>query len=117
VAAAPVPSAGSGTTAALATHRELIDLGRGQDGPNALRGTKREVVVRLSAATAASIGVTQGESVSVATDHATVTLPLEISQMPDGVVWLPTNAEGSRVLVDLRALPGDRVTIGQGDAS
>ena len=117
VAANPAPAAGSGSEAVLATHRELIDLGRGQDGPNALRGTKREVVVRLSAVTAAGIGAAEGQAVRVATGHGAVTLPLQITAMPDGVVWLPTNAESSRVLVDLRALPGERVTISQGGAS
>ena len=117
VAANPAPAAGSGSEAVLATHRELIDLGRGQDGPNALRGTKREVVVRLSAVTAAGIGAAEGQAVRVATGHGALTLPLQITAMPDGVVWLPTNAESSRVLVDLRALPGERVTISQGGAS
>jgi NADH-quinone oxidoreductase subunit G len=32
--------------------------------------------------------------------------------MPDGVVWLPMNSPGSRVYADLRARPGDTVTIG-----
>jgi hypothetical protein len=37
----------------------------------------------------------------VATAHGEITLPLEITDMPDRVVWLPANSPGSAVHRDL----------------
>ena len=40
-----------------------------------------------------------------------VTVPLEVTEMADGVVWLPTNSPGSAVRADLGAGHGSRVTL------
>ena len=53
--------------AVLAGWRMLLDSGRLQDGEPYLAGTARAPVARLSAATAAEIGVGEGDSVTVAT--------------------------------------------------
>jgi NADH-quinone oxidoreductase subunit G len=40
-----------------------------------------------------------------------LTLPLEVTEMPDRVVWVPQNSPGSRVHLDLGAGAGTVVTI------
>jgi NADH-quinone oxidoreductase subunit G len=55
-----------------------------------------------------------GDSVVVSTDRGSVTLPLAVTQMPDAVVWLPTNSPGSRVRRDLAAGHGSWVRISAG---
>lgn len=97
--------------ALLAGWRMLLDAGRLQDGEPHLAGTARPAVVRLSAATAAEIKVGDGDPVTVASPHGTVTLPLHVTDMPDRVVWLPLNSPGSRVYATLRVLPGAEVDI------
>ncbi len=112
--AAPAPQQGQ---AVLATWAMLLDLGRGQDGEANLARTAHPVRARLSAATAAEIGAVDGGEVSVSTPSGYLTLPLEITDMPDRVVWLPTNSVGSRVRVALRADSGALVSIRAGGAA
>jgi NADH-quinone oxidoreductase subunit G len=50
----------------------------------------------------------------VATPRGAITLPLEITEMPDRVVWLPLNSPGSQVNPALGASPGDVVAISVG---
>jgi NADH-quinone oxidoreductase subunit G len=92
----------------------LLDAGRLQNGEPFLAGTARPTVVRLSPATAAEIGVSDGDPVTVASGHGDVTLPLEITDMPDRVVWLPLNSPGSAVQRDLGVTIGNIVRIGVG---
>jgi NADH-quinone oxidoreductase subunit G len=106
----PVPAPAAGQ-AVLATHRQLLDDGRLQDGEKFLAGTARRPVVRLSAATAAEIGATAGAPVTVATDAGEITLPLFVEPMPDRVAWLPAFSPGSHVHATLRADAGAVVTI------
>ncbi|CAJ1507233.1 NADH-quinone oxidoreductase subunit G [[Mycobacterium] burgundiense] len=110
----PTPGPGE---AVLATWRMLLDAGRLQDGEPHLAGTARPPVVRLSAATAAEIGVAPGEVVTVRTDRGSISLPLLLAEMPDRVVWLPMNSPGSAVTGQLGAVSGDVVHIERGDAS
>jgi NADH-quinone oxidoreductase subunit G len=95
----------------LATWALLLDAGRMQDGEPYLAGTARSIVARASAATAAAAGVADGDKVTVATAAGSVTVPLEVTEMADGVVWLPTNSSGSAVRMDLGAGHGSRVTL------
>ncbi|AXE22457.1 NADH-quinone oxidoreductase subunit G [Streptomyces globosus] len=105
----PRPAAGE---AVLAGHRLLLDLGRLQEGDDALAGTRHEASARLSAATAAETGVKDGDLLAVTGPSGTVELPLRITEMPDRVVWLPLNSTGSGVRADSGALPGTLVRIG-----
>ncbi|WP_030201766.1 NADH-quinone oxidoreductase subunit G [Streptomyces sp. NRRL S-87] len=107
--AVPRPAAGE---AVLAGHRLLLDLGRLQEGDEALAGTRHEASARLSAATAAETGVKDGDALAVTGPAGTVELPLRITQMPDRVVWLPLNSAGGGVLSDTGAQPGSLVRIG-----
>ena len=48
-------------------------------------------------------------------DRGSVTVPAEVADLPDGVVWLPANSLGNGVLADL-ASPGSRVTVKEAKA-
>ncbi|MCX2715548.1 NADH-quinone oxidoreductase subunit G [Mycolicibacterium sp. J2] len=102
------PQPGPGE-AVLASWRMLLDAGRLQDGEPHLAGTARPAVARLSPATAAETGC--GDMVRVSTDRGAITLPLEITDMPDRVVWLPLNSAGSQVYGTLGAGIGSVVRI------
>ncbi|MFI6145517.1 NADH-quinone oxidoreductase subunit G [Streptomyces sp. NPDC051109] len=109
--AAPPPRPAAGE-AVLAGHRLLLDLGRLQEGDDALAGTRHEASARLSAATAAETGVKDGDVLAVTGPAGSVELPLRITEMPDRVVWLPLNSTGHGVLADTGAHPGTLVRIG-----
>jgi NADH-quinone oxidoreductase subunit G len=104
----PEPQAGE---ALLVTWHQLLDAGRMQDGEPFLAGTARPVVARMSAATAAEAGTSDGGKVSVATAHGSLTLPVEVAVMPDRVVWLPTRSAGSEIRRELAAGHGSLVTL------
>jgi NADH-quinone oxidoreductase subunit G len=97
--------------ALLATWHNLLDVGRMQDGEPNLAGTARPAVARMSASTAAESGLTAGAKVSVSTSRGSVSVPVEITAMPDRVVWLPTNSAGCSVRRDLAAGHGSLVTV------
>ncbi|MFI6420059.1 NADH-quinone oxidoreductase subunit G [Streptomyces sp. NPDC050842] len=107
--AAPRPGDGD---AVLAGHRLLLDLGRLQEGDTALAGTRHAAVARLSAATAADTGVKDGDTLEVTGPAGSVTFPLQVTEMPDRVVWLPLNSTGTGIYSDTGAHPGDLVRIG-----
>ncbi len=102
------PAAGQ---AVLATWHNLLDAGRMQDGEPNLAGTARVAVAKMSAATAAEAGVSDGGKVTVATEHGTITVPAEIADMPERVVWLPANSAGCAVRSELGAGHGSVVTV------
>jgi NADH-quinone oxidoreductase subunit G len=110
VPAEPQDPAGSGE-AALATWHLLLDDGRMQDGEPYLAGTARPATARMSPGTAAEAGVADGDRVTVATEGGSCTLPAEVTDMPDRVVWLPTNSAGCAVRAQLGAGHGTRVTL------
>jgi len=82
-----------------------------EDGEPNLAGTARAAVAKMSAATAAEAGVGDGGKVTVATERGTITVPAEIADMPDRVVWLPTNSAGCAVRGQLGAGHGSLVTV------
>ncbi|MBN9328404.1 MAG: NADH-quinone oxidoreductase subunit G [Cellulomonas sp.] len=96
VDAAQPPAVPDGS-AVLATWHQLVDAGRLQTGEPFLAGTAKRPVARVSAATAAAAGVADGGSLTVATQAGSITLPVLVTDMPDRVVWLPTNSVGSAV--------------------
>jgi NADH-quinone oxidoreductase subunit G len=116
VAPGPVAEPGEGQ-AVLATWHQLLDLGSMQDGEEHLAGTARTPVVRLSKSTAAALGVADGSPVTVGTERGAITLPARITEMPDQVVWLPTNSPGSTVRRSLGVTAGNLVTISAGAAA
>jgi NADH-quinone oxidoreductase subunit G len=113
-AAAPASATGYISTpghALLATWPSLLDAGRMQDGEPNLAGTARQAVAKMSAATAAEAGAGDGDKVTVATDRGAITVPVQIADMPDRVVWLPTNSAGCAVRGTLGVGHGSLVTV------
>ncbi|UNX54411.1 NADH-quinone oxidoreductase subunit G [Georgenia sp. TF02-10] len=94
--AAALPAPGPGE-AVLATWKPQLDAGRLQDGEPHLAGTAHRPVARTSPATAAALGVADGEPLAVTGPAGTITLPLAVTTMPERVVWLPQNSAGSSV--------------------
>jgi NADH-quinone oxidoreductase subunit G len=96
--------------AILATWTHLLDLGAMTDGDQILNGTARPPVICLSKGRAAALNVAEGAPVTVSTDRGSITLPAQITDLPDDVVWLPTNSPGSTVRRTLG--PASVVTVG-----
>ncbi|WP_326651832.1 MULTISPECIES: NADH-quinone oxidoreductase subunit G [unclassified Streptomyces] len=111
-----LPRPGEGE-AVLAGHRLLLDQGLLQQGDEALAGTRHAAVARLSATTAAETGVKDGDVLAVSGPAGSVRLPLQVSEMPDRVVWLPLNSVGGGVISDTGAVPGQLVRIGPAAAA
>jgi NADH-quinone oxidoreductase subunit G len=108
---AKVPGAGQ---AVLATWRQLLDASTlGIDEPH-LAGTARLPEARVNPATAARLGLVEGQPAVVATERGAISLPVRLADLPDGVVWLPAHAPGSRVGPTLGAGHGDLVTVTPG---
>ncbi|MGD0559542.1 MAG: NADH-quinone oxidoreductase subunit G [Streptosporangiaceae bacterium] len=95
------PALASGQ-AYLATHHQLLDNGRMQDGEPYLAGTAREPVARMSEATAVGAGLVDGDKVTVATDAGSFTLPVEVTNVATGVVWVPGTSAAHGSIVTLR---------------
>ena len=106
-----LPSAGAGELV-LATWHHLLDRGSLQDGEPFLAGTAHRALARVSAATAESFGLADGDTVTVSTAAGSVSAPVAVTAgMVDHVVWLPTNSDGSTVRAALGAVSGDVVTL------
>ena len=97
--------------ALLATSHLLLDNGRMQDFEPYLAGTARMPVARASAATAQRLSLVDGRPVTVSNDRGALTLPLVVTDMPDDVVWLPTNSGECRVRPLLAASNGSPVRV------
>ena len=68
-------------------------------------------MLRCNVATAERLGLVAGAPATVRTERGTITLPVVIADLPDGVVWLPTNSPGSRLRTTLGAGHGDVVAV------
>ena len=100
----------------LATWRQLIDAGSLAEYEPNLAGTARAAVLRVNPATAERLGLTEVRPATVRTDRGSITLPVALADLPDGVVWLPTNSDGSRVRATLGAGHGDLIGVTPGGA-
>ena len=108
-----VPAGRAAEGAVLASWRQLLDSGLMQDGEPHLAATARPSVAVMSAQTAAAIG----DSVTVAGPGGSVTLPVQVGDVIEGVVWLPMNSPGCHIHADLGAVPGSPVRLTSGGAS
>ena len=107
---------------ALVTWKQLIDHGSMQDGEEHLRATARRAVARLSRTSYDAVfGMLDGGAgqqwqpeVTLTGDRGSVTLPVEVADLPDDVVWVPTRSFGRGVLADL-ASPGSPVAVKPGE--
>jgi NADH-quinone oxidoreductase subunit G len=112
--AAAAPAEPGDREAVLATWHQLIDLGSLLDGDQELAGTARPSVVRVGKSLATRLGVSDGDPVTVGTATGAVTLPAEVTDMVDRVVWLPTNSPGATVRRSLGVTAGATVTVSAG---
>ena len=89
-----------------------------QDGEPFLAGTAPLAVARLSAASAAGLGLVEGDHVTVTGPAGSVTLPAVVTEgMVDGVVWVPTNAKDCSIRSGLGTDAGGRVHVTKGGAA
>jgi len=102
--------------AVLATWHHLLDSGRMQDGEPFLAGTAPKASALLSAKTAATVGLSAGDTVRVSVGSDFITVPLTITDMADHVIWLPTNSPGSAVRQALGVDAGTVVSLTKGGA-
>jgi NADH-quinone oxidoreductase subunit G len=110
----PAPSIEPGSPAAagegrqvLATWRLLIDDGRMLAGEPFLAATGRKPIALVSAGTAARLRLAVGDGVTLATETGSVTLPMSVADVSDGVVWAPQHV----VHRELGARAGSLVTV------
>ena len=94
----------------LASHKVMVDLGRMLDGAKDLANSARQPVALVSAAALKSLGTTEDAQVEVTGPRGSVTLPVEVAEIPDRVVWVPECSVGSGINVDL-APAGSVVTV------
>jgi NADH-quinone oxidoreductase subunit G len=94
----------------VSTWRALIDNGVMQEGEPYLAATAHAVAATCSAATVAGLGAP--ENVTVTGPLGSVTLPLLVGDVLDGVVCLPLNSPGCALYLDLGVRSGQPVTIG-----
>jgi NADH-quinone oxidoreductase subunit G len=68
-------------------------------------------VARLSPADAAALGVNSGDTVTVRGPLSSITLPLVVTGMVNGVVWLPAHIDGVATTGRLGATVSDVVQV------
>jgi NADH-quinone oxidoreductase subunit G len=86
-----------GDEALLATWKQLLDNGPMQDCEPHLAGTARPAVARISIGTARAIGLDDSALLTVTGEQGEITLLAEFADLPDGVVWLPSESGQSEV--------------------
>ncbi len=109
---APNTTAGQVVDAAyvVSTWRALIDNGVMQEGEPYLAATAHVVAATCSAVTVAALGAPA--NVTVTGPLGSVTLPLLIGDVLEGVVCLPLNSPGCALYRDLGVRAGQSVTLG-----
>ena len=98
----------------LASWRQLLDNGSLQVNEPNLSGTARKAVARINEKFAQSLGVADGDLLTISTEHGALSLNVEISDVVDNVVWLPRNAVASQSLRMLGVLNGAEVKVRKG---
>jgi len=62
------------------------------------------------------VGITAGDEVVLRTARGAVALPVQVADLPDGVVWAPANSGRLSLRLLLGAGSGDVVRLERGDA-
>jgi NADH-quinone oxidoreductase subunit G len=112
--AAPLQSPAGAGKAVLATWHRLIGNGSLQVDEPHLAGTARPVVAKVAEVTAQQFGLETGGHVTVSTERGAITLPVETDDLPEGVIWLPTNSGDVTVRATLGAGHGSIVSVSGG---
>ncbi len=95
----------------LSTWRTLIDDSRAVDGEPYLAATGKQAVAVVSPAALDRLGLSTGDSVTVSTDHGSISLPVMTGDLADDVVWVPTSSPGSHVHHELGVAAGTAVRV------
>ena len=95
----------------LDTWRLMIDDSRSSDGQPEYKSTARRPVLRASAKTLAAAGAAPGDKVSLSTTSGNLVLTSEAADLPDGVVWAPSNSGGLSLRGHLGVGYGDSVAL------
>jgi NADH-quinone oxidoreductase subunit G len=96
----------------VASWRMALDGSRGMDGEPHLAGTAKPDVIRLSPADAARADLRNDDLVRVTgPSGGSLTLPLAITVMSDGVVWLPGRVNAAPLHAVIGAGVADRVHV------
>jgi NADH-quinone oxidoreductase subunit G len=101
-------------SAILSTWNLLLDDGALQKGEEHLAGTQRPVVAHMSEKTASENKLQAGDKVTISNSKGSITIKLEVIEMVNDVVWIPSNNHDSKVKSKLGAKEGDVVTIQKG---
>ncbi|WP_347058067.1 NADH-quinone oxidoreductase subunit G [Blastococcus sp. HT6-30] len=102
--------------AVLASWRQLLDVGTLQREEPELAGTARRPVARIGAEAAARLGLVDGDRLTVSGSTGSISLPVQITPMPDHVVWVPMRSPGSEIRTALGAGPGSVVRLARTSA-
>ncbi len=78
----------------FASWRLLLDGSRAEDAEPHLAATRRPEVAKISPATAAGLGIGNGQLVTVSGPAGALTLPVDVTPMVDGVVFVPGRVGG-----------------------
>jgi NADH-quinone oxidoreductase subunit G len=99
----------------LATWKLMIDDGRMLDGDESFKATARRSIALVSQTT--YDGAQLDGRVTISTDTGSVELPVAVADLPDGVVWAPSNSSGVNLARDLGAGAGSVVRLSNGGAA
>jgi NADH-quinone oxidoreductase subunit G len=92
--------------ALLSSWRLLLDASSLQDGENVLAGTAHPSVAVISKERAATLGVKDGDLVTISTSQGSITLACQIDEIENDSVWIPRNSDDSRVIATLGVASG-----------
>ncbi len=98
IATPPASIALEPNSAALSSWRLLLDAGSLQDGEDNLANTAHPSIIRISQKRADSLGVKDGDQVTVSTEVGSITLACEVSEIENNSVWIPRNSHNSRAI-------------------
>ncbi len=113
VAPAGSPRLGSDDVV-LASWHQLLDDGTLQRDEPAMAGTARPPVARLGKETALRFDLADGDPVTLTGPAGSITLPVQVTEMTDRVVWVPMRSPGSHVRTGLGVGPGAVVRLSAG---
>ncbi len=98
----------------LSTWHLLLDEGALQQGEEHLAGTQRPTVAHLSHKTAQENGLATDDLVIISNSNGSISIKLEVIEMANDVIWIPSNSKDSKVKLKLSAKDGDLVSIQKG---
>ncbi len=85
----------------LAAHKIIVDLGRMIDGAFDLRQSARKPVALVSKDSLTNLGLEEDDQIRLEGPRGHMVLPVEVADLPSGVVWVPECSVGQGINVDL----------------